>query len=66
MGRLSTDDLLVLTSLDVLIFILKISVTFFYKTNYLEEEVNRTELSPSVSVPCTDKCTKTEYAKKVK
>jgi hypothetical protein len=46
MGRLSTVDLLVLTSLDQLLFILKIVFTFFYKTSYLNEEVNGIEPSP--------------------
>ncbi len=46
-GRLSTVDLLVLTCLDQLLFILKI---LFNKTSYLYEEVNRTEPSPSVSI----------------
>jgi len=49
-GRLSTVDLLVLTSLDKLLFILKYYFPF-YKTSYLNEEVNCTEPSPSVSVP---------------
>jgi len=48
-GRLSTVDLLVLTSLNLLLFILKILFTFFYKTS-LKEEVNGTELSRSFSV----------------
>jgi hypothetical protein len=47
---LGTVDLLVLTNLEHLIFILKTLFTFFYKTRYLNEEVNRTEPSPSVSV----------------
>jgi hypothetical protein len=47
-GRLSTVNLLVLTSLDQLVFILKI---FFYNTSYLNEEVTCTEPSASVSVP---------------
>jgi hypothetical protein len=47
-GRLSTVDLLVLTSLDQLNFILKIIFTFF---NEEVKEVNCTEFSPSVSVP---------------
>jgi len=51
-GRFSTVDLLVLTSLGQLLFIFKISFTFFYKTSYLVEEVNRTEPSLSVSVSC--------------
>jgi hypothetical protein len=44
-GRLSTVDLLVLTSLDQFFDLL------FYKTSYLNEEVNCTEPSLSVSVP---------------
>ena len=48
---LSTVALLALTSLDEFIFILKIYVAFFYKTSYLNEEVNCTEPSPSVSIP---------------
>jgi hypothetical protein len=48
-GRLSTVDLLALTSLDQLL--LTQQILFFYKTSYLNEEVNCTEPSPSVSVP---------------
>ncbi len=51
-GRLSTVDLLVLMSLDQLIFKLKILLTFFYKTSYLNEEVICTELTPSVNITC--------------
>ncbi len=47
-GKLSTVDLLVLTSSDQLILILKIWFIFFYKTSNLNEEINCT---PSVSVP---------------
>jgi hypothetical protein len=47
-GRLSMVDLLVLTSLDQLNFILKIIFTFFDEE---VKEVNCTESSPSVSVP---------------
>jgi hypothetical protein len=43
-------DFLVLTNMDLLIFILKILFTFL-QTSYLNEEVNCTEPSPSVSVP---------------
>ncbi len=50
-GRISTDDLLVLTSSDQLLFILKLYFSF-YKTNYLNEEVNRIERSPSVRGSC--------------
>ncbi len=50
-GRLSTVDLLVLASLDQLIFYWKYYL-LFYKTSYLNEEVNCTEpSSSSVSVP---------------
>jgi hypothetical protein len=42
-------DLLVLTSLDQLLFKMKI----FFHLFYLNEEVNCTETSPSVSVPCS-------------
>ncbi len=45
--RLSTTDLLVLTSLDDLLLILKTLVTF-YEMSYVYEEVNCTEPSPSV------------------
>jgi hypothetical protein len=38
--------------LDQLLLMTLISFTFLYKTSYLNEEVNCTELSPSVSVPC--------------
>jgi hypothetical protein len=47
-GRLNTVGLLVLASFDQLLFVLKILVTFFYKTTYLNEEVNCTE---PVSIP---------------
>jgi hypothetical protein len=49
-GRSNTIDLLVLVSLDQLLFILK---GFFplNKTSYLNQEVNRTKPSPSVRVP---------------
>ncbi len=51
-GRLSTVDLLVITSLVKLLLILK-HYLLSNKTSYLNEEVNRTDLSPSVSVPCS-------------
>ncbi len=47
----STVDLLVLNSLDQFHFIEKI-IYLFCKMSYLNEEVNCTEPSPSVSVPC--------------
>jgi hypothetical protein len=40
-------DLLVLTSLDQLLFKTETNFSFFYKTTYLNEEVNSTEPSPS-------------------
>jgi hypothetical protein len=49
-GRHSTVDLLVLTNLYQLLSILKILFTFF-KTSYLNEEVNLSEPSPSVRLP---------------
>jgi len=50
-GRFDTVDLLVLTSLDQLLLIMKILSTYlFYKTSYLNEEVNCTKPSPSVSI----------------
>ncbi len=53
-GRLSTVNLLVLTSLNQQLLILKNTIYDFRKTSYLIEEVNRTESSPLVSVPCID------------
>ncbi len=49
--RDSTVDLLVLTSLDQLLFCWNM---FFYKTRHLNEEVECTEISPSVSIPWFD------------
>jgi len=51
-GRISTVELLVLTSPDQLLFILKIFDYFFYKTTYLKVEVNRYESFPPVRLPC--------------
>ncbi len=48
-GRLSTVDLLILSGLDQLLFILKTLFTF-YKTSVPNEGVNRTETSLSFSV----------------
>jgi hypothetical protein len=53
MSRLGTVDLFVLASLGQLLLILKKRL-FTYLKNYLSEEVNSTEPSPSVSVPCTN------------
>jgi len=50
-GRISMVDILVLTSLDLLLCILKLYIFFFCKTIYLNGEVNCTEPSPSVSFP---------------
>jgi hypothetical protein len=49
-GRLSTVDFLVLTSIDELLLIMK-RYLLFYRTGKLNEEVNRTEPSPSVMLP---------------
>jgi hypothetical protein len=49
--RISTVNLLVLTSLNLLLLIVKTLFTF-YKTSNLNEEVNCTEPSPSVRVLC--------------
>jgi hypothetical protein len=48
-GRLHTVDLLVLTGLDQLLFILEMLFSLFYKTMHLNEE-----LSPSVGIPYWD------------
>jgi hypothetical protein len=47
MGRLGIIDLPVLTTLDQLFFVMKILFALFFKTSYLNEEVNGTEPSPS-------------------
>jgi hypothetical protein len=52
-GRISTVDLLVLTSLDEVLFNLKLYFPFFTKTTYLNEEVNCTDPFPSVRLPCS-------------
>jgi hypothetical protein len=49
--RLSTADLLVLTSLDPAAFYFENISDLFHKTSYLNEEVNCTEPLPSVSLP---------------
>jgi hypothetical protein len=49
-GKLSSVDLLVLTSSVQLLSKLKIVFTYF-KTSYLNEEVSCTEPSPSISIP---------------
>ncbi len=49
---LSTVDLLVPASLDQLLSLLRI-LFFFYKTSKLNEKVNCTQPSPSVSIACT-------------
>jgi len=51
-GRLSTVDLLARTSLDQLLWIL-IVLFIYFKTSFLNEEVNCTEPSPTVSIPWT-------------
>ncbi len=55
-GRLPTVNLLVLTSLNQLLFIIKILFTF-HKTSYLNEEVNFTEPSPSANISWTNSIT---------
>ncbi len=50
-GRFSTVYLLVQTSLDQLLLILQ-KCCIFYKTSYLNEEVNSTEHSLLIGVPC--------------
>ena len=50
--RFNTVDLLLRTSLDQLILHWKYYSPFLYKTSYTDEEVNGTEPSLSVSVPC--------------
>ncbi len=50
-GRISTANHLVLTSSDQLLFILELYFSFFYKTTYLNEEVNCTKPFPLVRVP---------------
>jgi hypothetical protein len=49
-GRLSTVELLVLTSFSAHFYIENI-IFLFTKTSYLNEEVNCTEPAPSVSIP---------------
>ncbi len=51
-GWLSKVDLLVLTYLDQLHFKQKILLNFFHKTSCLNEEVNCTVPSCTVSIPC--------------
>jgi len=52
-GMINTVDLLELTSWYQLLFTLTILFTFITKqTSYLNEEVDCTEPSPSVSIPC--------------
>jgi hypothetical protein len=50
----------VLTSLGQLIFKLKLCFFLFYKTTYLNEEDNRTDPSPSVSLPWYEGLAKTQ------
>jgi hypothetical protein len=47
---ISAVDLLVSTGLDQLLYNLKLFFPF-YKTTYLNEEVNRTDPSPSIRLP---------------
>ncbi len=55
-GRLSAVDLLVLTSLDQLFIYIENIINLFYKTSYLNEEVNCTEPFPLVSIPWILSC----------
>jgi hypothetical protein len=59
-GRLSTINLLELTSLDELVykFKFKLFIFLFFKTSYLNEEVNCTELSPQLVFPVVSKSVK--------
>jgi hypothetical protein len=50
-GRISTDDLLVLTSLDRLFLMVIKYINFNYKRIYLNEVVYCTKPSPSVGLP---------------
>jgi hypothetical protein len=50
-GELSTVDRLEPTSLEELLLIVKLLFSFCYNTSFLNEEVNCTEPSPSISVP---------------
>jgi hypothetical protein len=45
-------DLFVVTSLDQLLFVLKMLFALIYRTSYLHEEANCTEPSPPVGAPC--------------
>jgi hypothetical protein len=64
-GSLSTIDLLVLTSFDQLLLLLKISFNFFYETSYVNEEVNGTEPSRLLVFPGRDKKIYDEELEKV-
>jgi hypothetical protein len=50
--RISTNDLCEHTSLEQFLSPLKINISFFYQTSYLNVEVNCTVLSLSLRVPC--------------
>ncbi len=51
-GRISSIDLLVLTSIDQLLLILKIFFFLIYQLSFLNKEVNGTKLSSTVRFPC--------------
>jgi hypothetical protein len=53
-GWLNTVGLLVLTSLDQLLFYDENIIYLCYKTSYINEEVKCTEHSPSVRILCRD------------
>jgi hypothetical protein len=55
-GRISKDDLLVLTSLDQLLLMVIKYINFNYKRCYLNEVVYCTKPSPSVGVACRIPC----------
>jgi len=52
-GRVTTVDLLVITTSIQLLSIQKNDIFTFFRTLYLHEEVNRTEPSSSARVPCS-------------
>jgi hypothetical protein len=52
-GRSSTVDLLELTSLDHLVFILKEIFSLYTKQVTLMRRLNGAEPSPSVNIPCS-------------
>jgi hypothetical protein len=51
-GRISAVDLLVQTNSDEVVSILKMDHFPFFQTKYVIKEVDSTEPSPSVRIPC--------------